>query len=221
MHSKPFDLEMPDDFPLAELEAIHSHLSDPSEARRESPEWAEWAGACNGILYRYKASDEHAESLAGSLDQSTSPPHPERYRQEKLLFSFFVEGLSCVECFFYGFYFVGAMIDASSFNPSVNRRAVAPVRVAQLYAPRFQTEALAKAIGVTVASKELEAWSVVRNLLAHRASPGRAFVAGSNVAEWLGQQLSGDLVRDRRAWLAKTMQELFSPAVAFVHQHVV
>jgi hypothetical protein len=46
-------------------------------------------------------------------------------------------------------------------------------------------------------------------------------VAGSNVAEWLGQQLSGDLVRDRRAWLAKTMQELFSPAVAFVHQQVV
>jgi hypothetical protein len=36
---------------------------------------------------------------------------PVRYRQERLLFAFFCEGLSCLECFYYGFYFVGAMTD--------------------------------------------------------------------------------------------------------------
>lgn len=58
MRWERFQLNLPDDFAVAELDAIHSRLSDPSEERRQSPEWTEWAGACNGIVYRYLACDE-------------------------------------------------------------------------------------------------------------------------------------------------------------------
>jgi hypothetical protein len=221
MHSQRFALEMSDDFPLAELEAIHSHLSDRSEARRQSPEWTEWAGACNGILYRYKAFDEHGKELARSLDGSAAPPQPERYRQEQMLFSFFVEGLSCIECFYYGFYFVGAMIDARTFDPKIDPRQVAPRTVARFYADRFRTEELAKVIAATTASNDFGAWAAVRNLLAHRAAPGRGFYANSEEADWLGQKISGNFVRERRSWLADTMRGLFSPAPRFVQQQVV
>jgi hypothetical protein len=212
---------MPEDFPLAELEAVHSHLSDPSETRRKSPEWTEWASACNGILYRYKAFDEHGEELAASLDQSTAPPQPQRYQQEQLLFSFFMEGLSCIECFYYGFYFVGAMVDPPTFDPKIDPRQVTPTRVARLYALRFQTEEIAKILGATVASNGFRAWTLVRNLLAHRASPGRGLYVTSEEADWVGQQLSGDFVRERRSWLADMMRGLFSPAPRFVQQQVV
>jgi hypothetical protein len=221
MRSQRFDLEMPDGFPLAELEAIHSHLSDLSEARRNTPEWTEWAGACNGILYRYTACDEHCEELAASLDQSTSPPQPERYRQERLLFSFFVEGPSCIECFYYGFYFVGAMIDASAFAPGINRRNVTPAEVVRRYRCRFQSEGVTETRGAIVESEEMRAWGAVRNLLAHRASPGRAFFAGSAEAEWLDEPLSGNSILKRRLWLADAMQALLARAVNFVQQQVV
>lgn len=62
---------------------------------------------------------------------------PERYRQERLLFSLFSEGLSCLECFYYGFYFVGAMCDPATFDPEVDRRSIGPARVAELYLARF------------------------------------------------------------------------------------
>lgn len=51
-------------------------------------------GGCNGVLYRFIASAEHCDALVTSLRASTSPPQPERYEQEKLLFDLYADGLS-------------------------------------------------------------------------------------------------------------------------------
>jgi hypothetical protein len=96
-----FQLDLPNDFPLSELDAVHAHLSDTRpDAPQTNAAWAEWGGACNGIAYRYIACDGHATEPAESLDRNVSPTQPERCRQECLLFSFFAEGLSCIECFY-------------------------------------------------------------------------------------------------------------------------
>ena len=102
--SARFGFDVPGDFPIALLEEVHATLSDPDDARRETPAWREWAGACNGVLYRFMAWAEHCDRLVASLTKSTSPPLPERYEQEKLLFNFFAEGLSSLECLYYGVY---------------------------------------------------------------------------------------------------------------------
>jgi hypothetical protein len=221
MRLERFDLDLPDDFAVAEMDAIHGHLSDLSEDRRQSPEWSEWAGACNGIVYRYLACDEHGTALADSLDQSLSPPQPERYRQERLLFSFFVEGLSCIECCYYGFYFVGAMVDAEAFGPGFDPQKVTRARVVQRYQDHFQSDEITSSLEAINASSELKVWGNVRNLLAHRATPGRHFyVGGLAEAEWLGKELSGNSIRERRSWLAETMQALLVPAARFVHERI-
>lgn len=220
MRWERFDLDLPGDFPVAELDEIHARLSDPSEARRQSPEWSEWAGACNGIVYRYRACDEHGTAVANSLDQSTSPPQPERYRQERLLFSFFVEGLSCIECFYYGFYFVGAMIDAAAFDPGLRPQKVTRAKVVRGYQERFGGDEITSSLEAINASSELEAWRKVRNLLAHRANPGRALYLGSDEAEWLGEAISGNSIRQQRSWLAEAMQALLVPAARFVHERI-
>jgi hypothetical protein len=220
-----FQLDVPDDFPLAELDAVHAQLSDMRpDAPQTNPDWAEWAGASNGIVYRYIACDEHATDLADSLGRDLSPPQPERYRQERLLFSFFTEGLSCVECFYYGLYFAGAMIDPVAFVSNVNRRAVTPGRVVQAYQSRFPFEQVTVSMWAVNVDASTNSWREARNVLAHRASPGRQFYEGgalSGRAHWLGESLSGDLIRARRTWLADTMQTLLSPAVGFVQQHYV
>jgi len=220
-----FDLDVPDDFPLAELDAVHEHLSDSkSDAPQTNPAWAEWAGACNGIAYRYKACDEDATALAQSLASSLSPPQPKRYDQERLLFAFFTEGLSCIGCFYYGVYFAGAMIDPAFFGSNVNRREVTPGRVVRAYQLRFPLEQVTAAMAAVHVDPATNAWREARNVLAHRASPGRRFHEGgplSGEAHWLGEGLSGDLIRARREWLAVAMQALLRPAATFVQQHYV
>ena len=134
-----FQLDVPEDFPAGELGAVYEHVGDTGD-RTQTVEWGEWAGACNGIAYRFLALDEHAISLSESLDEAVAPPMPERCRQERLLFSFFSEGLSCLECSYYGFYFVGAMVDEGSFNPMADRRAITPSFVTKRYEARFHNE---------------------------------------------------------------------------------
>ncbi len=224
MRWERFQLDLPDDFPVSELEAVHAHLSDPSKTRGKSRGWGEWAGACNGIVYRYLACDEHAVALAESLGQNIAPQQPERYRQERLLFSFFVEGLSCIECFYYGFYFVGAMIDPAAFDPEVDGRKVTTARVVRGYRGRFRNERLTASLQAVNASAEMVVWRDVRNILAHRASPGRGFFEGgprSGEADWLGANLSSDTVHARRSWLADIMVSLLEPAAEFVQREVV
>ena len=140
VHLERFDLDMPDDFPAAVLERIQDQVSEPEE-RRQTDQWREWAGACNGILYRFRACAEHSDRLATSLAESTSPPQPERYVQWKLIFGVFVEGLSAVECAYFGSYFLGALIDARLDSRLVRSR-IEPRFVTERFEVVFADEAL-------------------------------------------------------------------------------
>src|SRR5262249_58247898 len=115
-----FDLDLPDDFPVADVDALHAHLSDyVDDGNKLPPEWRGWADGLNGLVYRFRACDEHGARVTVSL-ADTSPPQPTRYEQERDLFCFYAEGLTALECFYYGLYFVGTHADASAFPSHVN-----------------------------------------------------------------------------------------------------
>ena len=148
---------------------------------------------------------------------------PERYRQERLLFSLFSEGLSCLACFYYGSCFVGAMCDPATFDPEVDRRSIAPARVAELYLARFGGDQLTASMLEVARSDQTRDWREIRNVLAHRSSPGRGFQAGgprSGVADWLGGTLTADGIRERRSWIGETVSSLIAPAPRFVRQQL-
>jgi hypothetical protein len=220
VRSERFQLDFPDDFPTRELEAVHAHLTDTGDDRPQTDEWSQWAGACNGLSYRFLALDELAAALSSSLDDAIAPPMPERYRQERLLFSFFAEGHSCLECFYYGFYFVGAMIDQRAFDPNVDPRLVNAGLVVRQYLARFSAEPLAASMQVVHESATTKEWREIRNVLAHRSAPARGFYVEENWADWMGGMLSGDGVRERRAWISETLRALLAPAVGFVLQQL-
>ena len=217
-----FQLDFPEDFPAGELGAVYEHVGDTGD-RTQTVEWGEWAGACNGIAYRFLALDEHAISLSESLDEAVAPPMPERCRQERLLFSFFSEGLSCLECSYYGFYFVGAMVDEGSFNPMADRRAITPSFVTKRYEARFHNEPLTQSMLDIDQCAEAKEWREIRNVLSHRAAPGRGFYEGgprSGSADWMDGVLSGDAIRERRAWVGGAVTSLLVPTVDFVRRQL-
>lgn len=61
--SERFDLELPDDFPVAAVESLHAHLSDRHPDANQTTEWKEWANAVNGVLYRFRACDEDGQAV--------------------------------------------------------------------------------------------------------------------------------------------------------------
>jgi len=58
-YSNNFDLDLTDDFPVANLEALHRYLADRRQGNTEIGEaWPDYSVATNGLLYRFRAADE-------------------------------------------------------------------------------------------------------------------------------------------------------------------
>lgn len=218
VRSERFDLDVADDFPIGLLEKVHAEISDPDDARRQTDEWREWAGACNGVLYRFLACAQHSDLLVSSLTLSTSPPQPDRFEQEKLLFDFFAEGLSALECLYYGVYFVGALVDPIQLEPARARRTIVPLHVTERFESAFPADVLTPTLRATLDDAEYQAWRCARNVLTHRAAPGRDFRMGGDDAGtyWLGGPLNGDAVVSRRDWLRATIERMLAPLEVFV-----
>jgi len=221
VHSSRFALDLPDDFPIRLLEAVHGVISDADDARRQTSEWSEWAGACNGVLYRFLACAEHADLLDTSLASSTSPPQPERYEQEKLLYEFFAEGLSALECLYYGVYFIGVLAD-SRLDASVDRRLVNPRFVTECFESTFPVDAITTCLREVLADAEYERWRDTRNVLSHRAAPGRDFRIGGDDAGtyWMEGTLGTNTIVSRRTWLASTIEKLLTAFRRFVDERL-
>jgi hypothetical protein len=230
-HSERFDLDFPDDYPVAALQSIHAHVSDGTPTPTETTEWKEWASALNGLMYRFLAFSRHHEKVSASLTDSPSPPQPERYRQEKWLFAFFFEGLSSLECLCYGLYFIGVMAEPTQFDVNEDRRNITIGHVANAYATAFPAEALSQRLASVAKSGDLAEWRDVRNFLSHRGAPGRTFYEGgpqSGQVDWnlpltqvnVSVILEPADLQRRRGWLADAVTEISEAAEAFVQTHV-
>jgi hypothetical protein len=210
------------DFPIALLENAHATISDPDDARRDQPAWHEWAGACNGVLYRFMACAEHCDRLVASLTESTSPLMPERYEQEKLLFNFFAEGLSSLECLYYGAYFVGALVDPRGMDAGRPQRDVVPRFVTEQFENVFPTEPATARLRQVLDSPEHTVWRSVRNILMHRAAPGRTHHKGGSTSGntyWLDDLLDPATFAARRTWLSRSIGEILDGLEAFTAAH--
>jgi hypothetical protein len=225
------DLDLPDDFPVPAADALHAHLSDNRPGRTEMIEWKEWATALNGCVYRYVGCDEALEQAVASLEESDSPPQPERTRQENVLFSFYTLGFSSIECLYYGLYFVGSLADGQKFSSNHNRLGLNPGWVARRFRQEFGGEPLAAALDRVVTMRELDEFRLIRNALSHRGAPGRTFYEGggppSGVA-WnlpitklnVAAELTPLTLRQRRAWLGDSVSDIFESASQFASAKV-
>lgn len=178
MRSENFDLELPDDFPVGALEALHLHLTERRDRPQIGASWGDYSSAANGLIYRFRAADEDVERVCESLNISNSPAQPERYIQERDLFGFSFQGLSAVECLFFAVYFVGAMIEPTAVSPTIDRRDVKPRRVANVCSAAFGGQTLATRLRDVLEDSQYQELVEIRNFLSHRGAPGRGFFTG-------------------------------------------
>lgn len=216
-------LEMPDDFAYAAYEAVHSRIGPLHESHQ--PQWIEYATAWSAVANRFRSCAEHDEAFTRSIQtHGDAPQQPERYYQERDLFGFFVTGLSTIEATCYGLVAIGSMLDDVYFpiKKPKNKKAISPERTADRFRTTFPNEGISRTLNETIESQEYDDWKEVRNILAHRGSPGRIIdrTVGAGDAHgdalWLnGIPLNAATAPSRREWLTNTIQTLLREADSF------
>ncbi|MGH9425684.1 MAG: hypothetical protein ACRD2L_05180, partial [Terriglobia bacterium] len=158
----------------------------------------------------------HDEAFTAAFEQGgDGPPPPERHRQEYELFGFFVTGLASLESFCYAVYAMAVM----SRSPRLvfpNPRDIKVSSTANMMAQQFPGIPLTRALTALCTEAAYAEWKEVRNILAHRITPGRQFYLSTGPdqrpAEWLGIGLTDRFTRARRAWLAERLELLVAAA---------
>jgi hypothetical protein len=228
-HSDRFGFDVPDDYPLALLETVHARLSDGGCAvyAVKQDVWQEWAGGCNGTLYRFLQAAEASDAWAEAI-RIDRPGLDERLRQEFMLFSFFASALSSLECLAYGLCAVGQFLRPSVFHVTTRPHTITFGLAATKFSSEFPNDRLGPVLATVDQSREMNDLRGTRNILSHRSAPGRTYsetlTVGSDSASgattWLAAALGSSTTGRPRAWVAGTLQEILQAADEFTTSHL-
>jgi hypothetical protein len=220
---------MPADFADEPYDSIYQRVADTlGNQQPQPPSWPEYSGAWLGLTYRFRSCTEHDETFTGSVSRfGDTPDWSERYKQERDLFGFFVNGLSAIECACYGLFAIGSWLNPNQFpfTTDADKRSVNPERTLERFAIVFPNEDFTRALRQFLSSQQYQDWKKARNVLSHRAQPGRIIylstVGPSRTAEWVLQNIPIDntATATRRRWLADSLRDLLTEADHFTAKH--
>jgi hypothetical protein len=114
------------------------------------------------------------------------------------------------------------MVQPATF-PMGNLRDLTPEKTGTRLRSAFVGESLQTEICQLTSDPDFKHWKEVRNILAHRAAPGRQFSIGSedDTTKWLGIAVDASTTAYRRKWLAARLRDLVIAADAFTASHLV
>jgi hypothetical protein len=220
-------LVMPGDFPTAEYGTIFDRVSRRTNASGHV--YDQFASAWNAVSYRYLAMTEDEQAFTALVTQ-TAPEPQIRYEQERALFGFFSNGFSVVESTFYGLFALGAMLSPAHFpiaSPKEQQR-ISPQSTMAAFKAAFTNDAINSLISALTASTNYIEWREIRNILTHRAAPGRTFFVGIGGAgdeplpdQWKikGIALDKKMAVSRRSQLADLLNQLLNGSQEFVERN--
>jgi hypothetical protein len=212
---------LPPDFNVAAYEAVHRRVNDNPSLNQVV--WEHYAAAWNGLAYRFLACADNDTAFTTSIRQARGAPRPpERYVQERELFYFFVTGLASIESLCFGLFAIGSMLAPVSFpmKTAKDLTNINPIFTAKKFKQAFLTEQLTNTVNRLITAQEFKDWKDIRNILAHRAAPGRVIYASLADVElaplWkTGITLDEHTTSSRRQWLAQKLDELLNDADTF------
>lgn len=218
---------MPGDFPVAQYEAVFDRVSRWTNASGHAYE--QFAAAWNAVSYRYLAMTEDEKSFT-ALVTKTAPEPEIRYEQERSLFGFFSNGFSVFESTFYGLFALGALLSPPHFpivSPKEQQR-ISPQSTMAAFKAAFTNDAINSAISALTNSADYIEWREIRNILTHRAAPGRTFFVGIGGAsdeplpdQWKvkGIALDKNMAVSRRGKLADLLNRFLDGSQEFVERN--
>ena len=215
---------MPPEFPTAAYEAIYSVIVKRAQA--DAQLYDQFSGAWNAVSYRYLAVIEYSEAFTRSIiEHGTAPGPVERYRQERDLFGFFGNGVSALEAFFYGLFAIGGILSPNHFPMATaeDQQRVSAGSTRGAYAKAFPGDPILAALDAVSKDAAYHEWRDVRNILTHRAAPGRRMYVGIPEsqplpAEWkiLNIPLNQDTTETRKRQLSQLLSSMLDAARTFV-----
>lgn len=211
------------DFPFAQYEELHAKVVAKWSG---AASYQQYSGAWNALAYRFHGAIDAGTKFQKSFRDFGAHPAPhQRYQQEEALFNFFSNGFAAFEALFYGLFAVGSFIDAAAFplaTPKEQQR-VSPSHTDQAFRRAFPDDLILNAFAVLFDDPAYQRWRDMRNVLTHRAAPGRrVFVGiGSSDAppvEWKLNDLPLDsaLVPKHQRELAQLIANVLSASNKFL-----
>jgi hypothetical protein len=128
------------------------------------------------MAYRFVECFDHSAQFAASIREHGLAPVPtERFRQEAALFGFFVSGLSSIECFLYGLHALAWAASGNRFAMETGnqKRGVTIQATTGGFVECFPNDQITAELSALREEDGFVEWSELRNVLAHRAAPGR------------------------------------------------
>lgn len=222
-------LAMPDDFPTLAYEAIYRCAF--SRSKGLPVEYENFASAWNAIAYRFLEACEIEGRLPDLLKAGDADDPTHRFRQERDLFAFFSNLFSVYEGAFYALYSLGAMLDKATFPLATerDRQRISPTSTAHCMSKAFAADAINEVIASVLSDQDYLESREVRNILTHRAAPGRTFFVGLGIAEepladeWKikGIVLDERMAPDRKAQAARILLTLLTGIKTFVETRMI
>lgn len=212
------------DFPIGPYEALHAKVRTrwPQQAS-----YSQFAGAWNALAYRFHGAVDAGAIFQKSLKNFGSHPAPhQRYQQEEALFNFFSNGFAAFEAMFYGLFAVGSFIDPQAFPlvTSKEQQRVSPSYTADAFKRAFPNDLIHDAFASLFADPSYQRWRDMRNVLTHRAAPGRRVYVGIGAddappVEWKLNDLPLDaaLVPTYRRELAQNILDVLLASERFLN----
>jgi hypothetical protein len=211
------------DFPVGSYEDVHAAVV----ARwSTAASYQQYSGAWNALAYRFHGAVEAGVKFQRSLRDSGSHPAPQqRFQQEEALFNFFSNGFAAFEALFYGLYAIGSFIDPSAFplETQKERQRVSPSHANEAFRRAFPSDPILSAFANLFSDPAYQRWRDMRNVLTHRAAPGRRMYVGlgrddAPPVEWKLNDLplNGALVPGHQAELARHIAAVLSAASTFL-----
>lgn len=166
------------DFPSECYEAVHARVAGRWSALAA---YHQFSGAWNALAYRFHGSVDAGAKFQKSLKDYGSHPAPyQRYQQEEALFNFFSNGFATFEALFYGLFAIGSFINPTAFplvTPKDQQR-VSPSYTDDAFKRAFPGDPLLDAFAAVLGDADYQRWRDMRNVLTHRAAPGRRIFVG-------------------------------------------
>jgi hypothetical protein len=214
-------LVMPLDFPAEAYESVFSKSLKYVQSANDI--YSQFAGAWNAVAYRFLAVADYEREF-NSLVSDRSPEPEIRHAQERQLFGFFSNGFSVFEAAFYSAFSLGALVAPIAFpitSAKDQQRISATTTMAALKAT-FPDDPINNLLGEISDDPAYLEWREIRNVLTHRAAPGRTFFAGIGGLDGLPDQwkiknitLDADMAPARRAQLSKLLTKFIDAVDVF------
>lgn len=170
---------MPPEFPTETYNKVHACLvkyrnTHPAQRRSFGLGW-------DGLAYRYQALVDYDDEFTTSVKISNAPPPEERYKQSKVLFGFFVNALSTIECFFYSAHCMASILNPGAFP--ILRSKDLRFRLEEVktkFNTNFPGDCLSIKMRLCLDEPTYKEMKDMRDVLAHRGMPPRAFYVGGD-----------------------------------------